>query len=104
VTGTLAALDALTAAGRLSEGDAASLREAWLLASRLRNAGMLWRGRPVDVVPEAIRDADGIARIVGLGPGEATRLLEEWRRVARRARHAMDFNFYDFPTPGSVEA
>jgi glutamate-ammonia-ligase adenylyltransferase len=103
VTRTLAALDALTAGGHLTESDAASLREAWLLGSRLRNAGMLWRGRPVDVVPEGIRDADGVARIIGLGPGDATRLPEDWRRVARRARHAMDFNFYDSPTAGSVE-
>jgi glutamate-ammonia-ligase adenylyltransferase len=103
ISGTLPALDALAASGHLTESDAASLREAWLLACRLRNAGMLWRGRPVDVVPEAIRDADGVARIIGLGPGEATQLAEEWRRVARRARHAMDFNFYDSPSPGSVE-
>ncbi|WP_347350565.1 bifunctional [glutamine synthetase] adenylyltransferase/[glutamine synthetase]-adenylyl-L-tyrosine phosphorylase [Intrasporangium sp.] len=95
VTGTLAALHALEEAGLVTTSDADSLREAWLLASRLRNAGMLWRGRPADSLPSDLRDADGVARIAGLEPGSGGRLSEVWRRVARRSRHVMSFNFYD---------
>ncbi|MGN6753537.1 MAG: bifunctional [glutamine synthetase] adenylyltransferase/[glutamine synthetase]-adenylyl-L-tyrosine phosphorylase [Intrasporangium sp.] len=95
VTGTLRALHGLEEAGLIPPADAESLREAWLLASRLRNAGMLWRGRPVESLPSDLRDADGVARIVGLEPGSGGQLSEVWRRVARRARHAMDANFFE---------
>jgi Glutamine synthetase adenylyltransferase len=102
VTSTLPALDALEAAGLIPAADAAALREAWLLAAMLRNAGVLWRGRPVDSVPDVLRDADGMGRIIGRHAGEASGLLEHWRRVARRARTAASFNFYDSPPRGSV--
>lgn len=102
VTGTLPALDALDAEGLIPSSDAASLREAWLLAARLRNAGVLWRGRAIDSVPVDLRDADGMGRIVGHPAGEGAGLIERWRRVARRARQAASFNFYDSPPRGSV--
>ena len=59
------------------------------LASRLRNAAVLWRGRPVDGVPSDLRDADGIGRIVGREPGTGAALAEDYRRLARRARAAV---------------
>jgi glutamate-ammonia-ligase adenylyltransferase len=102
VTATLDCLEALEAEGIVSPDDAAALREAWLLAARLRNAGVLWRGRPVDTLPSDLRDAEGMGRIVGQPAGEGTRLGEVWRRVTRRSRHATDFNFYDSTGRGSV--
>ncbi|GAA6525812.1 bifunctional [glutamine synthetase] adenylyltransferase/[glutamine synthetase]-adenylyl-L-tyrosine phosphorylase [Intrasporangium sp. DVR] len=102
VTGTLPALDALEAEGLVGASDAAALREAWFLAARLRNAGVLWRGRPVDSVPMDLRDADGMGRIIGRPAGDGAGLVEVWRRVARRARQAAGFNFYDSPPRGSV--
>jgi glutamate-ammonia-ligase adenylyltransferase len=102
VTGTLDALDALETEGIISPEDAGSLRDAWLLAARLRNAGILWRGRPAVGVPTDLRDADGVGRIVGQPAGEGAGLAELWRRVTRRSRHAMDFNFYDSTGRGSV--
>ncbi|EWT01697.1 glutamine-synthetase adenylyltransferase [Intrasporangium oryzae NRRL B-24470] len=104
VTGTLAALDGLADEGLLPADDARALREAWLLGTRMRNAGVLWRGRPIDSVPADLRDADGVGRIIGRAAGEATLLGELWRRVARRCRHATDFNFYDSTPGGSVKA
>ena len=68
----------------------------------MRNAGVLWRGRPIDSVPSDLRDLDGIGRIMGRSPGEGAALAELWRRVARRSRHATDFNFYESPPRGSV--
>ena len=88
------------AAGQLSASDARSLRAGWTLAASLRNASVLWRGRPVESVPADMRDADGIGRIIGRSPGDGAALAELWRRVARRSRHATDFNFYESPPRG----
>ncbi len=102
VTSTMAALDALAAEGLVEADDARALRDAWRLGVMLRNAGVLWRGRPIDSVPSDVRDADGMGRIMGRPAGDGAELWELWRRVARRCRHATDFNFYDSPPRGSV--
>ncbi len=93
-TSTLGALAAAEAAGHLSRPDAAALRESWSLASRLRNAAVLYRGRPVDSVPSDLRMADGVSRILGGEPGSGADLAEHYRRVARHARTVTEFNFY----------
>ncbi|MEO7131438.1 MAG: bifunctional [glutamine synthetase] adenylyltransferase/[glutamine synthetase]-adenylyl-L-tyrosine phosphorylase [Dermatophilaceae bacterium] len=102
VTGTLNALDALVAAGIISSIHGRDLRDAWLLAVRLRNAGMLWRGRPIDSAPSNLQDADGVSRILGRPAGEALGLGDRWKRYTRRSRLATDFNFYDSRGRGSV--
>lgn len=94
-TRTLEAMDAAVDAGLLSSEDALVLREAWSMASLLRNAGMLFRGRPVDSVPSNLREADGVGRIVGMEPQSGLALAESYRRTARRARHVVDRVFYD---------
>jgi glutamate-ammonia-ligase adenylyltransferase len=102
VTGTMAGLSALASEGLVSAEDVKALRDAGQLGSSMRSAGVLWRGRPIDSVPSDVRDLDGIGRIMGREAGEGAALAELWRRVARRARHATDFNFYDSPPGGSV--
>jgi [glutamine synthetase] adenylyltransferase / [glutamine synthetase]-adenylyl-L-tyrosine phosphorylase len=102
VTGTMAGLAALESEGLVPTDDVVALREAWRLGALMRNAGVLWRGRPIDSVPSDLRDLDGIGRIMGRPAGEGAALAELWRRVARRSRHATDFNFYDSPPRGSV--
>ena len=102
VTGTMAGLAALESEGLVATDDVKALREAWRLGALMRNAGVLWRGRPIDSVPSDLRDLDGIGRIMGRSAGEGAALAELWRRVARRSRHATDFNFYDTPPRGSV--
>lgn len=94
-TSTRAALAAAQAAGLIAAEDAAALGEAWRLASEMRNAGLLSRGRPVDSVPSDLRDADAMARIMGLPPQSGQELANRYRRVARRARHAAEHVFYD---------
>ena len=91
---TLPAMAAVVEAGLLAEEDALVLREAWSMASRLRNAGMLFRGRPVDSVPSNLREADGVGRIVGMEPHSGLALAESYRRTARRARHVVDRVLY----------
>ncbi len=93
-TSTLGALAAAADAGIIEAADARALREAWCLASRMRNAAVLFRGRPVDAVPTDIRDADGMGRIMGLPPGSGQELAERYRRVARRSRLVVDRLFY----------
>jgi glutamate-ammonia-ligase adenylyltransferase len=102
VTGTMAALAATGDEGLIAAEDVKALREAWRLGALMRNAGVLWRGRPIEIVPADVRDADGIGRIMGRPAGDAASLGELWRRVARRSRQATDFNFYDSPPRGSV--
>ncbi|AKT52111.1 bifunctional [glutamine synthetase] adenylyltransferase/[glutamine synthetase]-adenylyl-L-tyrosine phosphorylase [Arsenicicoccus sp. oral taxon 190] len=93
-TGTLPAIEAAREAGLLAEDEATLLVEAWGSASRLRNAGMLWRGRPMESVPSDLRDAEGMARIVGRPPGEGQQLVDTYLRIARQARAVVDRLFY----------
>ncbi len=84
-TSTLGALTAAVTAGLVETADAEMLRDAWLFASRLRNAIMLVRGRASDVIPADARDAAAIAFQLGYGRGEASVLVDDYRRTARRA-------------------
>jgi glutamate-ammonia-ligase adenylyltransferase len=94
-TGTLAALTAASKAGLILPADAETMAQAWTFASSLRNASVLWRGRPVDALPSDLQDADGIGRIVGRRAGEGDELAEAYRRLARRARAAVNLSFYE---------
>jgi glutamate-ammonia-ligase adenylyltransferase len=93
-TSTLDALAAAAEADLVSAADAATLAEAWRLASRLRNAMMLWSGRPTDALPAFFRDLDGVARLAGYPPASASRLDEDYLRATRRARSVVERLFY----------
>ncbi|MGO2665376.1 bifunctional [glutamine synthetase] adenylyltransferase/[glutamine synthetase]-adenylyl-L-tyrosine phosphorylase [Mycetocola reblochoni] len=96
-TSTLAALDAAAQHGLIAEDDAVLLREAWLLASRLRSANMLWLNRASDVLPSDRVALDGIARILDFPPRSASVLEEEYLAVTRRARQVFEAGFYGEP-------
>jgi glutamate-ammonia-ligase adenylyltransferase len=85
-TSTLPALAAAVDAGLIAAGDAKVLREAWLIATRVRNATMLARGRASDVLPTEPRSLAAVARAMGYAPGHTGELLEDYRRATRRAR------------------
>jgi glutamate-ammonia-ligase adenylyltransferase len=91
---TLAALHAAADAGLIARGDAEVLEAAWILASRVRNAVVLSRGRPSDSLPTAVSELDGIARLVGYPPGSAAALDDDYQRVTRRARTVVERVFY----------
>jgi glutamate-ammonia-ligase adenylyltransferase len=93
-TGTLDALTAAVEDELISVDDADALRAAWLLSSRLRNAMMLAAGRRSDVLPTDARALDRVARLVGYGPGESGRLIEDHLRTTRRARSVVTRVFY----------
>jgi len=96
-TGTVAALGAATEAGLLEAEDAAQLRDAWVLASRLRSAVVLWSGRTTgaqtDRLPHDSRDLAGVAALLG-DVGTGGELEELYLRTARRARAVMERVFY----------
>jgi glutamate-ammonia-ligase adenylyltransferase len=93
VTGTLAALRALVAAGLLDGAEAEALDAAWRSAARIRNAIMLSRGQHGDLVPRASPALDRVAGILGYPMDRATDLLADHRRTAARARMAVDAIF-----------
>jgi glutamate-ammonia-ligase adenylyltransferase len=94
-------LDALTAArdaGLVSNMDAVFLARGWVMASQVRNALMLVRGRASDQLPRQGLELMGVARALGrpasVTPGE---FLDEYLRTARRARGAAERVFLDLP-------
>ena len=97
-TSTLEALDAASAAGLLEASDAAVLREAWELASRVRDANVLWTGRAegahADVLPHDRAALAGIARVMGRPAGSGAVLEDTYLRTARRARGVVERVFY----------
>ena len=93
-TETLVGLAAAVDASLISSADAEALAAAWRRASEIRNAITLVRGRPDDQLPHDLRDAAGVARLVGYSPGQTQQLAEDYRRGARRARAVVDKVFY----------
>ncbi|MFD7693206.1 bifunctional [glutamine synthetase] adenylyltransferase/[glutamine synthetase]-adenylyl-L-tyrosine phosphorylase [Streptomyces sp. NPDC059805] len=93
-TRTREALSAARAAGLIGEEDAGILDEAWVLATRVRNAVMLVRGRAGDTFPSDPRELAAVGRYLGYEPGHVGDMLDDYRRTARRARGVVDELFY----------
>ncbi|MEV8033798.1 bifunctional [glutamine synthetase] adenylyltransferase/[glutamine synthetase]-adenylyl-L-tyrosine phosphorylase [Streptomyces sp. NPDC086182] len=93
-TRTREALAAACAAELLSTEDAATLDEAWVLATRVRNAVMLVRGRAGDTFPSDGRELAAVGRYLGYDPGHVGDMLDDYRRTTRRARAIVDELFY----------
>jgi glutamate-ammonia-ligase adenylyltransferase len=91
---TLAALDAMVAENLVAEHDARVLSEAWLLASRLRSASVLWANKRSDVLPTDRRQLEGMARIMEYPRGSATQLEDDYLAFTRRARSVYERLFY----------
>ncbi|MHC0432240.1 bifunctional [glutamine synthetase] adenylyltransferase/[glutamine synthetase]-adenylyl-L-tyrosine phosphorylase [Streptomyces sp. O3] len=93
-TRTRTALAAAQAAGLIGTEDAAILDEAWVLATRVRNAVMLVRGRAGDTFPTGGRELAAVARYLGYDPGTVGEMLDDYRRTTRRARAVVEELFY----------
>jgi [glutamine synthetase] adenylyltransferase / [glutamine synthetase]-adenylyl-L-tyrosine phosphorylase len=93
-TQTLAALTAAGQAALVGAEDAAALAASWRLATRIRNAVVLLRGRASDVLPAKQAELAAVARILGYPPDASQDLVEDYRRTARRARSVMERLFY----------
>ena len=83
---TLEALDAIAAAGLVTEADAEQLRDAWLTATRARNALVLVRGKPTDQLPGPGRQLNAVAVAAGWAGGDGGEFLDNYLRVTRRAK------------------
>ncbi|WP_327175367.1 bifunctional [glutamine synthetase] adenylyltransferase/[glutamine synthetase]-adenylyl-L-tyrosine phosphorylase [Streptomyces sp. NBC_01335] len=93
-TRTREALAAACAAGLIPADEASVLDEAWVLATRVRNAVMLVRGRPGDTFPSSPRELGAVGRYLGYETGTAGTMLDDYRRITRRARAVVDERFY----------
>ena len=95
-TGTRKALAAAHAEGLIDAADATILDQAWVLATRVRNAVMLIRGRPGDTFPGDGRELAAVARYLGYPAGHVGDMLDDYRRRTRRARGVVDRLFYEY--------
>ncbi|GGS20256.1 MULTISPECIES: bifunctional [glutamine synthetase] adenylyltransferase/[glutamine synthetase]-adenylyl-L-tyrosine phosphorylase [Streptomyces] len=93
-TRTREALAAACAAGLIPAEEAQTLDEAWVLAARVRNAVMLVRGRPGDTFPSDARELAAVGRYLGYEPGHVGDMLDDYRRITRRARAVVEERFY----------
>ncbi len=94
---TTKTLDALAAAVEhdlMEPADAEALAAAWRLASRLRNAAVLVRGRPTDQLPTDPRERAAVARQLRYAPGESTMMVNDYQRAARRSFAVVDRLFW----------
>jgi glutamate-ammonia-ligase adenylyltransferase len=85
-TSTLETLDAIGAAELIAEGDVELLRQAWLTATRARNALVLVRGKPTDQLPGPGRQLNAVAVAAGWDNGDGGEFLDNYLRVTRRAK------------------
>jgi glutamate-ammonia-ligase adenylyltransferase len=95
-TRTLTALDAAVEAKLIDAEDAGTLADAWRLATRIRGAMTLVRGRPSDMLPtDHRRERTAVTQVLGY-PGSGD-LREDYRRRTRRARAVVERMFYGAP-------
>jgi [glutamine synthetase] adenylyltransferase / [glutamine synthetase]-adenylyl-L-tyrosine phosphorylase len=85
-TSTLQSLDTIGAAELIAEGDVDLLREAWLTATRARNALVLVRGKPTDQLPGPGRQLNAVALAAGWDTDDGGEFLDNYLRVTRRAK------------------
>ena len=94
-TSTLDALDAAVQANLVTAEDAEVLRDAWLLATKIRGGNVLRGVRQSDLLP-TLRDAlEAVARWSGYTPGSARQLEEDYLRVTRNARKVYEMLFFE---------
>ncbi|NED96636.1 bifunctional [glutamine synthetase] adenylyltransferase/[glutamine synthetase]-adenylyl-L-tyrosine phosphorylase [Phytoactinopolyspora alkaliphila] len=96
-TSTLDVFDIAVETGLLDDDDRQVLREAWCVASSIRNATVLVTGRASDSIPGDPEVLSAVSHVVGYGPGESTTFLDDYRRSARHARGVVERVFYDDP-------
>ncbi|HUL98897.1 MAG TPA: bifunctional [glutamine synthetase] adenylyltransferase/[glutamine synthetase]-adenylyl-L-tyrosine phosphorylase [Mycobacterium sp.] len=85
-TSTLDTLDAIGAAELVPESDVDLLRQAWLTATRARNALVLVRGKPSDQLPGPGRLLNAVAVAAGWPTPDGSEFLDHYLRVTRRAK------------------
>ncbi len=85
-TSTLESLDAIAAADLVPADEVDLLRQAWLTATRARNALVLVRGKPTDQLPGPGRQLNAVAVAAGWPTDDGGEFLDNYLRVTRRAK------------------
>lgn len=93
-TKTLPALHAGCELGLIEAEDAELLESAWRLASKIRNANVIWTGKASDMLPSSRRDLEAVARWCGYEPGQAAQFEDDYLGLTRRARAVFERLFY----------
>jgi glutamate-ammonia-ligase adenylyltransferase len=101
-TNTIEALDALVAAGLLEQSVAASLREAYVFLSEVKNALEIERWLAVAALPPVPEAQAALARRLGYAEQARHRFLQDYRRITHKARLAMERVFYEEPASNGL--
>jgi glutamate-ammonia-ligase adenylyltransferase len=91
-TRTVDAIGAAAESELITAADAESLIEAWRFVSRIRNAGFLVRGKPVTSLDDLAHERAAVASLMGYAESEP--LIDDYRRITRHARQAVERLFY----------
>jgi [glutamine synthetase] adenylyltransferase / [glutamine synthetase]-adenylyl-L-tyrosine phosphorylase len=93
-TNTLEALEALAAARLVEDSVALALSEACTFLTEVKDMLELERRLPVEALPPTPEGITALARRLGYEERARHRFLQDYRRVTRRARSAMERVFY----------
>ena len=93
-TSTLQTLDAIGSAELLSASDVSLLRDAWLTATKARNALVLVRGKPTDQLPGPGRVLTAVAHVAGW-KADGGGFLDNYLRITRRAKAVVERVFWE---------
>ena len=93
-TSTLEVLEEIGSAGLLSEKDVVTLREAWLAASRARNALVLSNAKTPDQLPPPGAQLAHVAAAAGWDPADSQGFLDDYLKKTRLARKVVDRVFW----------
>jgi glutamate-ammonia-ligase adenylyltransferase len=85
-TSTLESLDVIAETDLVPADEVDLLREAWLTATRARNALVLVRGKPTDQLPGPGRQLNAVAVAAGWPNDDGSEFLDNYLRVTRRAK------------------
>jgi glutamate-ammonia-ligase adenylyltransferase len=95
---TLEALEALARARRVEDSVALALGEAYVFLNEVKNALELDRRIPAEAMPPSPEGQLALARRLGYEEASRRRFMEDYRRITRRARRAMERVFYEEDT------
>ncbi|WP_280467144.1 bifunctional [glutamine synthetase] adenylyltransferase/[glutamine synthetase]-adenylyl-L-tyrosine phosphorylase [Nocardia cyriacigeorgica] len=89
-TSTLEALDVIEQKGLLDPDDVDLLRQAWLIATKARNALVQVRGKPSDQLPAPGPQLSAVAYAAGWRNGDGGEFLDNYMRITRRAKGVVE--------------
>ncbi|MEJ6548749.1 bifunctional [glutamine synthetase] adenylyltransferase/[glutamine synthetase]-adenylyl-L-tyrosine phosphorylase [Corynebacterium sp. USCH3] len=93
-TSTLQVLEEIRVAGLLSEADVDTLRDAWIVATRARNAIILADAKRRDQLPGPGPQLANIAAAANWDPEDSQGFLDDYLKSTRRARRVVDRVFW----------